>query len=92
MPDAEREELREITRAEQLLSSDPEDALALTRAMRARFPQGNLREERAYLEVIALLELRRTHEMRTRAAAFLKAYPDGLYSGRVRAALARDVK
>jgi hypothetical protein len=88
MTDAELAEMREIARAKRLLTDDPKRALALTRAMEAGFPEGRFREERAYLEVMALFELERTDEMRAKAAAFLRAYPAGLYSGRVRKALA----
>ncbi len=86
--DAELAEMREIKRAERLLDDDPKRALALTRAMEAGFPEGRFREERAYLQVMALLELGRAQEMRTEATAFLHTYPAGLYSERVRKALA----
>jgi RNA polymerase sigma-70 factor (ECF subfamily) len=86
--DAELAEMREIKRAERLLDDDPKRALALTRAMEAGFPEGRFREERAYLQVMALLELGRTQEMRAEATTFLRSYPAGLYSERVRKALA----
>jgi len=88
--DAELAEMRQITRAERLLSADPKRALALTRAMHTGFPAGYFREERDYLEVMALRELGRTREMRDKAAAFLGAYPTGLYSSRVRKAAVSD--
>jgi hypothetical protein len=88
MTDAEPAEMREVARAERLLSEDPRRALALTRAMEAGFPEGRFREERAYLEVMALAALERSGELRERAAAFLHSYPAGLYSQRVRAAIA----
>jgi hypothetical protein len=88
--DAELAEMRQITRAERLLLGDPERALALTRAMHTGFPAGYFREERDYLEVMALRELGRTREMREKAAAFLGAYPQGLYSSRVRKAAVSD--
>lgn len=80
-------EMRAVAQAENLLTRDPERTLALTRAMRTRFPAGYFAEERAYLEVMALSALGRTAELQQRAAAFLSAHPDGLYSGRVRKAL-----
>jgi RNA polymerase sigma-70 factor (ECF subfamily) len=86
-PDEEFAEMQEVARAERLLSDDPQRALAVTRAMQKGFPEGYFREERAYLEVMALHELGRTREMREKAAAFLRAYPAGLYSSRVRKAV-----
>jgi RNA polymerase sigma-70 factor (ECF subfamily) len=88
-PDLELAEMREIERAERLLADDPQRALESTRAM--HFPEGHFREERAYLEVMALRGLGRTREMRDKAAAFLHAYPTGLYSSRVRKAAAGEV-
>lgn len=88
-PDLELAEMREIERAQRLLSDDPGRALALTRSMQAGFPEGRFREERAYIEVMALLELGRTREVREKAATFLRAYPAGLYSNRVRKAAAQ---
>jgi hypothetical protein len=87
-PDLELAEMREIKRAESLLSDEPQRALELTRSMQAGFPDGHFREERAYLEVMALLRLGRTRELREKAAAFLRGYPTGLYSSRVRKAAA----
>jgi RNA polymerase sigma-70 factor (ECF subfamily) len=89
-PDLELAEMREIERAERLLSDDPQRALELTRSMQAGFPAGHFREERAYLEVMALKGLGRTREMREKAAAFLRGYPTGLYSSRVRKAAAGE--
>jgi RNA polymerase sigma-70 factor (ECF subfamily) len=86
--DLELAEMREIGRAERLLADDPQGALELTRSMQAGFPDGHFGEERAYLEVMALLELGRTREMREKAAAFLRGHPTGLYSSRVRKAAA----
>jgi hypothetical protein len=90
MSDAELAEMREVALAESLVSRDPARALALARGMRARFPHGFFREERAYLEVMALHGLGRRQEMREQAAAFLRAYPDGPYAGRVRKVAGSD--
>lgn len=86
--DAELAEMREVARAERLLESDPERTLAMVHAMRASFPDGYFREERAYLEVMALAALGRDALVRSRATAFLSDHPAGLYSERVRRALA----
>lgn len=82
-------EMREIAQAERLLESDPAQALELTRAMRTRFEAGYFAEERSYVEVMALQRLGRAHELRNKAAFFLRTYPDGPYTSRVREALAR---
>jgi hypothetical protein len=81
-------EMREIAQAERLLASDPARALAMTRGMHARFEAAYFAEERIYLEVMALHRLGRSGELRERAAAFLRTYPDGLYTAPVRTALA----
>ena len=82
--------MREIERAERLLADDPQRSLDLTRSMQVGFPDSHFREERAYVEVMALQKLGRTREMREKAAAFLKGYPTGLYSSRVRKAAAGE--
>jgi hypothetical protein len=79
-------EMREIAQAERLLESDPAQALELTRAMRQRFEGGYFAEERSYVEVMALKRLGRASELRKKAEYFLRAYPDGPYTSRVREA------
>jgi hypothetical protein len=81
------QEPQQIASAERLLASAPARALAIVRVVEARFPDSYLREERAYVEVMALLGLGRAAEARSRAEAFLTAYPDGPYSRRVRSAV-----
>jgi RNA polymerase sigma-70 factor, ECF subfamily len=81
-------EMREVAEAERLLASDPARALEMTRQMRARFEAGYFAEERVYVEVMALHRLGRSGELREKAAAFLRSYPDGPYTARVRNALA----
>lgn len=84
-------ETRAITNAERLLATDPARALTIVRKLRTRFPQGYFGEERAYVEVIALLKLGRFREGRAKADKFLRAYPIGPYSQRVgNAAVNRD--
>ena len=77
-------EIRTIEEAEHTLATDPSRTLELTRAMQARFADGNLREERAYLELMALHKLGRAEEVRQKANRFLRCYPAGIYSARVR--------
>lgn len=86
--DATVAEMREIAQAERLLESDPEQALELTRSMRQRFEGGYFAEERVYVEVMALKRLGRASELRKKAEYFLRRYPDGPYTTRVREALA----
>ena len=79
-------ELQEVAQAERLLATDPARALALVRAAEARFPRGYVREERGYVEVMALVALGRLDEARPRTAQFLRDYPDSAFSRRVREA------
>ncbi|HMI91370.1 MAG TPA: sigma factor-like helix-turn-helix DNA-binding protein, partial [Polyangiales bacterium] len=81
-------EMQEIASAERLLATAPARALSIVRSVGARFPQGYLREERAYVEVMALLALGRSAEARSKAEDFLEQYPDGPYSRRVHGAAA----
>ena len=77
-------ELRQVAEAERVLATDPAQALSLVRAYEARFPKGYMREERGYVEVMALLALGRLDEARPEVARFLQAYPDGAFSRRIR--------
>jgi hypothetical protein len=80
-------EMRLVGQAERLLATAPGRALSIARGLETRFPQGYFREERAYVEVMALLALGRTDEGRLKAGQFLRVHPDGPYSRRVRGAL-----
>jgi hypothetical protein len=82
--DAELQEMRDIGNAERLIATDPARALAMVQADRARFPKGYFVEERSYVEVMALFGMGRLDEARAKAADFLRTYPDGAYSRRVR--------
>jgi RNA polymerase sigma-70 factor (ECF subfamily) len=77
-------ELQQVATAERLLSTDPARALGLVRSVEARFPTGFVREERRYVEIAALTKLGRTAEARGLAEPFLRDYPDGAFSRRVR--------
>lgn len=81
-------EMREVAQAEKLLSTNPAQALELTRSMRERFEVGYFAQERGYVEVMALHRLGRTDELRDKGTAYLRAYPSGPYAERVRKALA----
>ena len=77
------EEMRQLTRAEDLLVTAPLDALALVRAGEVRFRTGYFGQERRYLEVMALFALDRRDEAEARARWFLRDYPDSPYRRRV---------
>jgi hypothetical protein len=70
------EESRLLQRAERALAAEnPEIALASVGEHAAHFPAGTLREERLAVEVLALCELGRVEEARSRARAFVRAAP-----------------
>ncbi|MGH7438358.1 MAG: hypothetical protein ACRENE_21960 [Polyangiaceae bacterium] len=80
-------ELRAIATARNLIDRDPEAALAALDKIGREHPRGYFVEERQALIVIALSQAGHTSEAQTRAAAFLRAHPDGPYSERIRAIL-----
>jgi RNA polymerase sigma-70 factor (ECF subfamily) len=79
-------ELQQVAQAERLLAPDPARALALVRDAEARFPRGYVREERGYVEVMALVALGSLDEARPKIARFLRDYPDSAFGRRVREA------
>jgi hypothetical protein len=79
-------ELQQVARAERLLAADPAQALALARDAAARFPSGYVSEERAYVEIMALVALHRLDEARPHIARFLLDHPDSAFARRVREA------
>lgn len=81
-------EARELNAARGLLGSDPARALALADAGKASFSAGDFVQEWEGVAVLALFELGRVDEARTRSAAFLEQYPNGTYAPRIRAAIA----
>jgi len=88
-PTDELLELQQVAKAERLLTTDPGGALTLVRAAEARFPNGYVREERAYVELMALLAMGRLDEARPKIARFLREYPESTFSRRVREATPR---
>jgi RNA polymerase sigma-70 factor (ECF subfamily) len=82
-------ELQQVARAERLLAAEPARALALVRAAEARFPEGYMREERRYVEIIALVGMGRVDEARPKIAAFLRDYPESAFGQRIREAARR---
>jgi RNA polymerase sigma-70 factor, ECF subfamily len=83
------EEMRQVAAAQNLLASDPTRALALVRDGESRFAAGYLREERRYIGIAALFKLGRADEARAEAARFIRDYPGGPFTQRVRAAADR---
>jgi hypothetical protein len=67
-----------------LLRGDGTSALSAIGAHRLRFPETALGEERAALEIRALLTLRRVEEARERHAAFERAFPGSLFAASLR--------
>ena len=63
-------------------------ALAALSAHEAKFPQGQLVEERSALEVLALATAGRGDEARVKATAFRQRFPSGLFRRLVDAAVA----
>jgi outer membrane protein assembly factor BamD (BamD/ComL family) len=83
------EEMRQVAAAQNLLDSDPARALGLVREGEARFAAGYLREERRYIGIAALFKLGRADEARAEAARFIRDYPGGPFTQRVRTAASR---
>jgi hypothetical protein len=67
-----------------ILRGDGTSALSAIGAHRLRFPDTVLGEERAALEIRALLTLGRTQEARERHAAFERAFPGSLFASSLR--------
>ena len=77
-------EMLELARAERLLERHPHDALAIVRKLKAAGGAPYLREERDYVELMALLGSGERSAGRLRAQAFLHAYPASAFAPRVR--------
>jgi hypothetical protein len=81
-------ELRALAVARGLVDRDPEAALVALDGMRHDYPRGYFVEERRALTVLALAGAGRSSAAHEQAAAFLRAFPNGPFSERVRAVLA----
>ncbi len=86
-PDAETE-LSLVQGAQAALASDPARALALAERHAAKFPHGELVQEREVTAIEALAKLSRVDEAKARGARFLAANPQTPYRLRVERALA----
>jgi hypothetical protein len=74
---------------EALRAGDPRRSLALLQRMRELGSAGVLVQERALLEIEALVQMGDRDAARERARAFLQTWPESVYSGRVQAMLRR---
>jgi hypothetical protein len=77
-------EVEHLARLRALQDRDPAGALALAAYGAQRFPTGLFAQEREAIAVGALVRLVRTAEARTRATAFLAAYPRSPFAERIR--------
>jgi hypothetical protein len=80
-------ELRAVAEARNLLDRDPQAALGVLDKLRRDIPRGYFVEERQALTVLALAGAGQTGAARQQAAAFLRVFPNGPFSDRVRAVL-----
>jgi hypothetical protein len=80
-------ELRAVAVARNLLDRDPQAALGVLDKLRRDVPRGYFVEERQALTVLALAGTGQTGAARQQAAAFLRVFPNGPFSDRVRAVL-----
>jgi hypothetical protein len=77
-------EIRAVALARDLVETDPQAALALLDQTQREHPTGYFVEERQALTVMALVRAGRQATARQQGAAFLRAYPNGPFSDRVR--------
>lgn len=80
-------EARELNVARSLLGKEPARALKLAEAGVAEFRAGTFAPEWEGVAVLALFELGRVDEARTRGEAFLQQHPSGTYAPRIRRAI-----
>ena len=83
-------EVAAIAMAKDLVERDPEAALKVLDDLRRNHPMGYFVEERQALTVLALAGAGRTAAARQQAQAFLRAFPNGPFSDRIRAVLRNE--
>jgi len=83
-PSALRQEVEMVESIRAALTADPSRALSLIQEARRRFPKGSLNEDRAAFEVLALERLGRNAEAEALAERFLRRYPNGPFSARMK--------
>jgi hypothetical protein len=79
-----------LRRAQDALGASPSKALEITSQHMARFPSGNLAQEREVLAIQALLALGRAGEARARAAQFATRYPGSAHLRRIEVLFSSD--
>lgn len=82
------QEMRMLANANNLLATDPERALAIARSGERNYPNSMFTEERRHIIILALVKLGRMQEARALAWPYLRQYPRGPFSERIRRALA----
>jgi hypothetical protein len=80
-------EVAAIAMAKDLVERDPKAALKVLDDLRRNHPRGYFVEERQALTVLALAGAGQTAAARQQAQAFLRVFPNGPFSDRVRAVL-----
>jgi hypothetical protein len=73
--------------AQSVLATNPERALALTRAHRQRFPNGVLAQEREVIAIEALSRLGRKDDAKQRSEEFERTYPGSAHQRKVESAV-----
>lgn len=84
-PSPLRQEVELMENIRTALTVDPARALVLVHEAGKRFPRGSLSEERQAFEVLALERLGHAAEASALAQSFLRRYPNGSFSARMRA-------
>jgi hypothetical protein len=83
-------EMKGIARAKRALSErEPDRALAILADLARDFPRGYFIEERRALRVLALADDGESEQARKEAASFVRDYPSGAFTARVKAAAER---
>lgn len=82
-------EVQQLRQIRQLVGSSPSQALALANEGHATFKGGVLYQEREALALQALSTLGRRSELEARGERYLRAFPNGSFSTRVRQLLGR---
>lgn len=76
-------EAREVARAERMLATDPRGALRLLHTLSSSAGSQALREERDYIEVMALFRIGQLRDARAASTRFLKSYPESAFAGAI---------
>jgi hypothetical protein len=66
-----------------MLATDPHEALRLVRTLGSHAGSDELREERDYIEVMALFRIGRAQDARAASTRFLRTYPESAFAGAI---------